>query len=507
MKTTTNTMGASNGLPRLLRARLGWILLVTLVVMTGAAMYSWSRTPVYRGEAEVLVDPVPISGAAMQVPNMETEKAIASSGVVLAMVSSSLRVGEKELADGLSVTVIADSRILKITYSHPDPREARRRAQALADAFAAYHSGQQLSRPSGNQNTNSADAARTTGSPVTAVRGVVITRATVPSTPASPNHALELAVALLIGLSIGIGSAIVRDRLDDRLRSPDDLEIQAERPVLATIPAFQPTSVEPAGQLVVVRDPESPVAEAYRNLRALLLQTATRRGAKTLLVTTPSGTGTTTVAANLAAAMAQAGRRVVLVCADLRRPRTHQVFGVENQLGLAAVLSGRLSVSKALLATNVEHLLLVPAGYTTDPGAVLLAPSLQSTLDELREVADLVVIDAPPVLAGPDTPVLAEFVEMIVPVADARESTGGQVRCVARQAQVQEKVIGWVLDNVGPRQRPSKPAGAQPYAPHDAATVTSPHENGRFVGRVPSARSENQEALRGSNTLNTPSGN
>jgi len=489
----------------MLRARLGWILLTTLVVVVGAAAYSWSRTPMYRAQAEVLVDPMVVSGATVEAPNMETEKALVSSNLVLETASSSLGVGARELSRGVSVSVPVDSRVLAIAYAHRDPREARRRAQALADAYVAFHSEQQAPRPP-TQN-NPANTSRTMGSLAGAVQGVVITPATVPRSPVTPNHLVDLAVALLVGLAVGVGSAMVRDRLDDRLRGTDDVEAHVGRRVLATIPAFRAANGEPTSQLVMVRDPDSSVAEAYRNLRTLLLREATRLDAKTLLVTTPSGEGTTNTAANLAVAMAQAGRRVVLVCADLRRPRTHQVFGVENQVGLTAVVNGRLDLSKALVATNVSDLVLLTAGWPSDPGAVLLAPTLRKALDELRGMADFVVIDAPPMSAGPDTGVLTEFAEMILLVVDAQRSTGAEVGTIAHQPEVREKLIGCVLDNVGRRRRLSEPIYEEANTRSAAATTASSDGNGRFVGRVPSpVRTEHQETPGPNNNVDVSSG-
>jgi capsular exopolysaccharide synthesis family protein len=499
MKTIANT------LPTLLRTHLRWILLITLAVTAGAAVYSWSRTPMYRAEAEVLVDPLVVAGMAPETPNMETEKELASSGAVLEAASSSVAVRARDLSRGISVTVPVDSRVLRITYAHRNPREAARIAQALADAYVAFHSDQQGSRPSGRSGQDAAN--RPMGSLAGAVQGVVITPAAAPRSPATPNHLVDLAVAVFVGLSLGIGSAILRDRMDDRLRGPEDVETQAGRPVLATIPPSGPVGPDPASQLVMVRDPDSPVAEAYRDLRTLLLRTANRQGAKTLLVTSPSGEGTTVVTANLAAAMAQSGRRVVLVCADLRRPRTHEMFGVDNEAGLTTVVNGRLDLPKALLATNVDGLRLLAAGEPADPGAVLLAPALQKTLDELRNIADLVVVDAPPVLAGPDTAIVAELVEMILLVAEAQRTTGTEVWGVAHQEQIREKLVGCVLDNAGRRPRPSEVPHRHPDTRDRASTTSSTQDDGRLDVRVPAtARSEHEEPMRSSNSVDLASG-
>src|SRR5215207_1208706 len=321
MRAITRATGARGAVPRFLLAHLGWILLFAVVVTAGAVAYSWSRTPMYRAEVDVLVAPRVLSElAAPQPPDMGTEKAIASSGTVLTMASSSLRVRGDELFDGLSVTVPVDTHVLQIKYSHRDPREARRRAQGLADASVLFHSKQQSPGQQIKNSQQGKNGQANKGSATLAglVQGVVITPAGVPKSPATPNHPVDVAVALIIGLGLGVGTAMIRDRLDDRLRSPEDFEAQAGAPVLALIPAFRSPRGNRAARLVMVRSPSSIVAEAYRNLRTLLLQMATLRETKTLLVTSPVGKDTTTIAANLAVAIAQSGRSVVLVCADLR---------------------------------------------------------------------------------------------------------------------------------------------------------------------------------------------
>jgi succinoglycan biosynthesis transport protein ExoP len=481
MRAVPSLAGEPGAVPRFLLKHLRWILLVTLVVTAGAALYSWSQTPTYRAEVDVLVDPRVVTDTAPpQPPNMETEKAVASSGVVLGAAASALHVRADELEEGLSIKVPVDTHVLQITYSHRNPAEARRRVQGLAEAYVAFHAQQEPpSQP---------DKVKTTTSLAGIVQGVIITPAGIPNSPATPNHPVDVGVALIMGLGLGIGTAAVRDRLDDRLRGPGDIEAQASVPVLSGIPAFRVAGVDTAARLVMVNSPNSAVAEAYRNLRASLLQCAARRNAKVVLVTTPAGKATSTVAANLATAVAQSGRRVVVVCADLRRPQTHQFFGMENHVGLQAVVDGHLSLAQALLTTGVGELLLLPAGRPVeDPGAVLQAPGMRKAIDELRGLTDLVIVDAPPVSAGADAMVLAELADVVLLVCDSRRSTRAQVRRAVRElGRAGEKLVGCVLDNVGRRRR-------LPTAPSQQHTG-SPYDDGRYVGRVPSEKFSKQQA-------------
>ena len=485
MRTMTKATGVPRPVPRFLLAHLRWILFVAFVVTAGAAAFSWSREPMYQSQVDVLVEPhVTSQVAAPQPPDMGTEKAIASSGVVLAMASSALHVPTHELYVGLSVTVPVDTHVLQVTYTGRNPREASRRAQGLADAYIAFQARQQPGVPA---NAGQSDKSKTNLAAGT-VQGIIITPAAVPGSPATPNHMVDITVALIVGLGLGVATAMVRDRFDDRLRGPDDFEAQAGAPVLALIPAFRSARGDPAGRLVMLRSRRSLVADAYRNLRTLLLLTATRKGAKTILITSPAGRETPTTAANLAVALAQSGRHVVLLCADLRAPQMHRVFDVDNEVGLTAVVDGRRTLSQAIVATEVERLSLLPTGAPTDdPGAVLQAPALQTVLNALRQSADIVVVEAPPVLAGAEARVLTDLVEMVLLVVDSRRSTRSQARAAVRQLeQVREKLVGCALVNVGRRRRRQlrPPAGFD--SPTDTMYPPAPHTNGRFVGRVPS---------------------
>jgi succinoglycan biosynthesis transport protein ExoP len=486
------TIDSTGRVPRFLLAHLGWILLVTVVVTAAAAGFSWSRTAMYKAEADVLVAPRLLSTSITpQSPDMGTEKAIVSSGVVISAASSALLVGPKELSGGLSVDVPVDTHVLKIQYTHVDPREARRRAQGLAEAYVALHAQERPPAPAAAAAHDPKDASP--ASPLAGtVEGFIITPAGVPAEPATPNHLVDLAVALVVGLALGLGTAVVRDRMDDRLRGPEDLETQAGEPVLAAIPAFRVLRRGPAGRLVTVGHPQSRVAAIYRDLRTRVFQSAIQQGARTLLVINAVGREKTAVAANLAVALAQSGLHVVLVDADLRRPRAHQLFGLDNEVGLTEVIGAghELSLPLPLVPTGVGRLTLLRAGRpVTDPGAVLQSPALPRVLDELTRTADFVVVDAPPMLTGADATVLMGLVDMMLFVADLRRVTRAQVRAAMRQAEpVRRKLIGCVLDNVGPRtylwRHPEPPPAP---ADGDAGRGSSPHGNGRYVGRVSSS--------------------
>jgi capsular exopolysaccharide synthesis family protein len=368
-------------------------------------------------------------------------------GAVLWIASQSLHISETTLRHGLSITIPVDADLLVISYSDPDPQVAQSAAEGIAQAYVAYRTPQAPPTATGNPPA--------TPSTADAVQATLITDAALPASPVSPNRPLIIGAALILGLTLGVGLALIRDQMDDGLRGPLDLQTQAGAPVLAQIPAFYRSKRSLADALVVPRDPSSTVTEAYRNLRTRVLQVAGWRDANVVLVTSPSREGKTTVAANLAAALALSGRRVVLVGADLRWGRTHAIFGLDNRLGLANVVNGDAKLADALCWTEVSGLQVLPGGQDYfDPSNVLESTAFRNLLDELRSEADFVVIDAPPVLAGADTAALAELGAMILLVTDARASTRAEVRTATRElAHVHDDMIGCVLDNVGRARR------------------------------------------------------
>ena len=346
------------------------------------------------------------------------------------------------LASGVSAHSPGTTTLLQITYADRDPRIAQQRAQAIAQAYVFYRSLQ--STGVGGQNPAKS----------TTPTAVLITPASLPTSPASPNRVLDIGIAVIVGLALGIGTAVLRDRIDDHVRGVFDLEAQADAPALGLIPSFWPGWRDPRGRLVMVTKPRSIVAEAYRGLRTRLLP-AGQANTKAVLVTSPGWEDKSTVAANLAVAIAQSGRSVVLVCADLRWGRAHELFAPVNGYGLSGLLEGRTSLADALQATEVPGLRLLPPGAApADPAALLGRFAWRMALGDMRMLADTMVIEAPPVLTGADLQPVANFSEMILMVADAKRTTRAQARLAAREVRrMRGNLAGCILDNVGARRR------------------------------------------------------
>jgi capsular exopolysaccharide synthesis family protein len=412
------------------------------VVVAAGTAYAITRTPLYRSEADVVVEPAPASAVGGgQQPDMNTEAGIATSGIVLGIASQDTGVSVAALGKGLSVKARGASYVLQILYSSSDPNVAQHRTQAIAQAYTSFRSPHPGSKPA---------------TPSTAPTAALITPAMLPTSPYSPKYPLDIGVALIAGLALAVATAWGRDYLDDRLRGPLDLERQADADVLALIPAFRPRGREPGYRLAMALSPRSIVAEAYRGLRTRVLLVAAARNSRTLLVTSPAWEDRGTVAANLAAALAQAGHSTVLVCTDMRWGSAHLVVGTwDDGHGLTELLERRTDLASALQATRVPRLQLLPPGAVPpDPAALLQQPALRAVLNKIRDQADVTVIEAPPLLASPDARSLADTADMTLLVADARASTRAQVRAAARDLQQDRiRLAGCVLVNAGRRRR------------------------------------------------------
>jgi capsular exopolysaccharide synthesis family protein len=474
---------------RFLKAQALLILAVTVAAAAGAFAVSRLQPRVYTSQAVVVVFPASaFVSASQQAVVMGTEKGIASSEAVLVLASKHLNVPESTIAGGLAVTVPADTDLLDIGFSDRDPRVAQSAAEAVAAAYVAYRTPAPTPPP--------AKGAPAAPAVPGAVQPRIITDAALPAAPTSPNRTVDLVVALIVGIALGTGVAFARDALDDRLRGAADLEAIAGAPVLAAVPAVRVPAKDPQRRLVVFEAPRTTAAAAYRDLRTRVIQ-AGRDEAHTVLVTGCAGEDSTAVAANLATGIALTGRPVVLLCADLAGGRTHELFGVDNQIGLTSRLSGETNLKRALRATGIGGLSLVSAGPpVADPAAALQSPDLARVLATLRGQAAYVVISAPSLLASPDAGLLAEHADSVLLVAEAGRTKRAQVRGALQQLDAaRDRVIGCALDGAGRsvrlKQRPLARASAS--LPAADERPGEPAATADRVATEPVERSDDEE--------------
>jgi len=246
------------------------------------------------------------------------------------------------------------------------------------------------------------------------------------SRPSEPQRGRVMATALILGVMSGGAFAVLRDLLDQTLRSSDEISATLRLPVLGVVPTMSSRqNVEDRGQKVHLQ-PDSPEAEAFRTVRTAVFFGVPKEAAKTMLVTSPTaGDGKSTLASNLAIAMAQAGQKTILFDADFRNPTQHVIFASQGDgQGLSGVLAGRIPLARAIELTPAKGLSLLPCGPNLpNPAEILSSRRFAKVLESLANAYDRVVIDAPPVTVVTDAQILGALCGVTVLVLRAGKST------------------------------------------------------------------------------------
>ena len=275
--------------------------------------------------------------------------------------------------------------------------------------------------------------------------------------PSSPQKARIMAIALVLGLMLGGGLALLRDWMDQKLRSVEEISAVLGLPILGVVPSMsRRQSIVARGQKVYL-DSNSPVAEAYRTIRTAVFFGAPKDEAKTILVTSPApADGKTTLVSNLAIAMAQAGQKTLILDADFRKPMQHMIFNVNhNDVGLSSILAGITPSGEAIQPTEVEGLELLPCGRSVpNPSEMLNSDSFAQLLEILSDKYDRVIIDSPPVMPVTDAQILGATCDITLLVLRAEKST----RKISQQARdgllsVGAHVLGALVNDVPKKGR------------------------------------------------------
>ena len=287
----------------------------------------------------------------------------------------------------------------------------------------------------------------------------IIRAADVPGSPVGPNRPRTTLLGLLVGLGIGIALAVGRAHLDQAIRRPAQIR-ELGHPLLSVIPDVEDLIREDFGgaetvevdgrqvdtRLVTLLNPMSTAAEAFRGLRTSVQFSRPDAVIETILVTSASpGEGKSTVAANLAVVMAQSGRRTLLIDADLRRPRVDKVFGMARSPGLTDYLTGNRTSRDLTVADDLD---VLPAGAVVpNPAEHLGSKSLRELLGVFRESYDIVIVDAPPVMAATDPVLLSTQVDATIIVSSAGKTKDFELAHAVEEIQnVGGQVIGVVLN-------------------------------------------------------------
>ncbi len=309
----------------------------------------------------------------------------------------------------------------------------------------------------------------------------VVEPAVVPTSPISPRPLLNMLLAAVLGLLLAASIVVISLSVNDTIRDVDEVQAAAGLSTLGAITRMRGDRARSEiYRLAALLHPRSAVAEAYRALRANIEFSSVDASIATLLVTSSiPGEGKTVTACNLAVVFAQAGRRVILVDADLRKPGVHQVFDLPNASGLTTLLrDDHASIDAVAQVTEQDNLRVVTTGpLPPNPAELLGSRRMRTVLERLKAEGDLLILDSPPIQAVTDGAILSSFLDATLLVIDARRSRRRTVRPACETlTRAGAKVLGAVLNRM-----PDKAASSGYYAYYgdSGGTMAGPEKRSR----------------------------
>lgn len=283
----------------------------------------------------------------------------------------------------------------------------------------------------------------------------VLAPANAPTTPVSPNIPQNVLFAALAGAVLAGGAILLLEYLDDTIKGSDDVQSVLGMPALGAITRIASIH-QPEDHLITLKHPRSPIAEAYRVFRTNLRFSGIENPSGALLVTSAGpGEGKTTTAANLAVIFAQAGRRVMLIDTDLRRPNVHRMFGLANNVGLSSLFIGDApTLDSVIQESPVPGLRIITSGpLPPNPAEILDSKQMNEVLSSLRSQVDMLILDSPPALAVADASILGSRCSGVVLVIDSGHTrTEAAKRAVDTLKHTGAKVYGVVLNKLSTRR-------------------------------------------------------
>lgn len=340
------------------------------------------------------------------------------------------------------------------------------RAQRMNEALDARIKEARLVRNAPSLNVTVLEPARTEPSPV------------------EPRRSLILGMSLILGLMLGVAAAFVQSMADHSIHSGDELRAFAGVPVLYAVPHIEGRLTSSERGQKALMDPMSDASEAYRNVRTAVYYALRRRRVKTLAITSPTqGEGKSTMAANLAITMAQAGDRVLLIDADLRKPAIGRIFNLDEEHGLTQYLAGHEPLGQAIQSTRMERLDVLTCGpIPGNPAEILHSRNFAAMLQELSGRYDRILLDSPPVLPFADARILGSISGATLMVLRAQQSTRRMFEDAHRSLQsVGARILGVVVNDM-PRTRERYAYYGSNYSYRQTDDEPLPVERGLLAG-------------------------
>lgn len=418
-----------------LRERWLLVLLGLVMGLSGGAAFAFLSTPVYSASTTFFIS-APESGSDV---NQAYQGSLLSQQKIKSYteLATSRRVREQVAADlgsvvepgAISASSRPDTVLLTLRATDPSPERAQRIVNVASKHFAALVS----------------EVERSDATAESLVVARQVQAAQLPAEPISPRRTLNLILGGLLGLAAGAALAVARHTLDRSIKSPTVLSGLVQAPVLGETPRDPTVRLRP---LIVHDQPQAPMAEACRQLRTNLEYTDLDHTNKSIVITSAlPDEGKSTTACNLAIAMAQAGNRVALVEADLRRPRAGAYLGLDNTVGLTTVLTGQVDLDQAMQPWGDGMLDFLGSGaLPPNPSELLASKQMAVVLEELNRRYNVVLFDAPPTLPVADAAVLAASCHGVLLVAKHGRLRPDQVTAATEaMRRVSAPILGVVM--------------------------------------------------------------
>jgi capsular exopolysaccharide synthesis family protein len=437
-----------------LRRNILFVVFTAILVAGAAYLTAKLQSPKYRATETLLFAPAdsainPVDHARA----ISTLTALAKTDRVIGDAAQRVHIPTADLKKAISVSGTDTEDLIRISATARRATTAANYARAVGESFIAWRKSiqqdviraritslrDQLTQLIGQTNPSAVAAAGDLRAQLAEAQSELANSngdlreaapATPPSSPFTPHPLRDLSIGLLAGLLLGAGLAFVRERLDRRLRSLEQVEQAYGLPMLGVVPFVRAAARGRRPAALANFDSTSALADSFRNIRTNLqlitLDNADERARVIVVSSAVPGEGKSAVAANLAGALASSGRNVLALSADLRSPTLHEYFGRRHDDGLIQVLAGErqlqdaaryVSMNGAAPSEHSELALLGSAERIFDPAVLFQSKAMANMLNEARGYYDFIIIDAPPLLAAADATVLAQQGDTLLLVA------------------------------------------------------------------------------------------
>ncbi len=535
--------------------RWAWMIVLATILAAGAAYITSSiQVPVYQSSTELLIDQAPNSQTSDYTDILISERQ-ARTYAQLITNRPVLEETLERLGDGISVgafkgaidvQLIRDTQLINVSVEHTSPVKAAELANMLVIVFAEENAKLQTSRFDASKVSLSLEldtveiqiqdteiAINELGTPRTeaeisefellsskmtqyeasrtalfqsfeelrlaeaqSVSNVVqVEPATIPTSPIRPRVLMNTVLAGVVGAMLAVGTVFLIEYLDDTVKSTEEASQALGLPIIGFFARYEDIEDD---KPIVVSEPRSPISEAFRSLRTNIQFAGVDKPIRTLLVTSPGlSEGKTTVAANLAIVLAQGGKKVLLLDADMRKPRIHRIMDLPNKLGLSEFFKHPTrDLRSAVQQWGDAYLDVVTSGKVPpNPAELLGSKRMSQILEMFKGKYDYVVIDSPPVGVVTDPTVLSARVDGTLLVVEPNKTKlGAAIAAMEQLRRAEANVIGVVFNNVSIKRAGYYTGYDSGYYYYQYAYSYTDNEDGKGPGRFSSRKRRKKKA-------------